>query len=543
MSLPEASLADGFAKAAEILKSRDRPYSSLRMLKRAFQANPSVSVARTGYWAGLHYGDTAFSQACLTYLENTPGPHHDGWLRDKPARLSGLPPSAENLQIWAARQPAANGYVSVEDRLCYVLHSSRPFVMNGYTSRSHGMASALMGQGLDVVSVTRPGFPLDTVEAEDGQTVARETEVDGLHYRCIPAPNRRQLPGPDYALQAADRLTEVFKEMRPAMVMAASNHITAIPAYVAARRLGLPFFYEVRGFWEVTRGSGDLNYVKSEDFRQQVAIETFVAGRADHVFTLTEAMCDELVRRGVRPDRISLAPNSCDPEEFAPVPRDPGLAAAYHIPAGVPVIGYIGAFMQYEGLDDLVRACAMLSAQGRDFRLLLVGAERENDGEPGPVTRAIREIAESAGIADKLVMPGRIPHEAVAAHYSLVDIAPFPRKPQAVSELVSPIKPLEAMSMEKAVVASSVRALTEIVTDGQTGVIFRKGDVDDLASVLDSLLSDPERRRRLGQAGRAWVMAERTWTITAGTVAAQMRRIAGERGRYPHDGGKPNRRG
>ena len=220
-------------------------------------------------------------------------------------------------------------------------------------------------------------------------------------------------------LAAADALEAELRRLRPEWVIAASNYMTALPALIAARRLGLPFLYEVRGFWEVTRQSREPGFERSADFRIQELLEAEVARRADHVFTLTGPMRDELVRRGVDPATITLLPNSCDPERFTPRARDAALAARLGIPASVPVIGYIGTFVQYEGLEDLVAACAMLRARGRDFRLMLIGNENASGTEKGPITAEIERIAAEAGLADRLIMPGRVPHEEVAAYYSL----------------------------------------------------------------------------------------------------------------------------
>jgi glycosyltransferase involved in cell wall biosynthesis len=293
--------------------------------------------------------------------------------------------------------------------------------------------------------------------------------------------------------------------------MAASNYLTAAPALVAARRLGLPFYYEVRGLWEITRASSEREFGDTPAFRVEKILETSVAARADRVFTLNEALREELVSRGIAGDRITLLPNSVDPAQFAPLPRDEALAARLGLPGGVPVIGYVGTFAEHEGLDDLARACGLLKQSGVEFRLLLVGNENASGEDRGPITMEIRRIAEAARFSGWLVMPGRVPHEQVAAYYSLIDIAPFPRKPLPVCEIVSPLKPLEALAMEKAVVASSVRALSEMIRDGETGLVFEKGSVESLAGKLRALIDAPELRAGLGRRGRAWVCSERTW--------------------------------
>ena len=152
-------------------------------------------------------------------------------------------------------------------------------------------------------------------------------------------------------------------------------------------------------------------------------------------------MRDELVRRGVDPGKVTLLPNSCDPARFTPRARDAVLADRLAIPASVPVIGYIGTFVQYEGLERPGRPPARCCGRGRDFRLMLIGNENVSTTDKGPITVEIERIAAESGLTDRLIMPGRVPHEEVEAYYSLIDIAPFPRKPQPVTEMVSPMKP------------------------------------------------------------------------------------------------------
>jgi glycosyltransferase involved in cell wall biosynthesis len=206
--------------------------------------------------------------------------------------------------------------------------------------------------------------------------------------------------------------------------------------------------------------------------------------------------------------------------------RDFALAKQLDIPANIPVIGYIGTFVDYEGLEDLASACSLLKRGGVEFRLLLVGNEDASGQGRGAITEQINVIANSGGFSDWLIMPGRVPHEEVESYYSLIDIAPFPRKPLPVCEMVSPIKPLEALAMEKAVVVSSVRALQEMVTHEKTGLVFEKGNVEGLTNALRRLLVDTELRKTLGKNGREWVLRERSWAATTKVVAAYVRALS-----------------
>lgn len=403
-------------------------------------------------------------------------------------------------------------------RLLYIVHHSRPYLTNGYASRSHGLATGMLRAGIDVVCLTRPGFPLDV--KKDLENVPTEDEIEGVTYLRDLAPIRS---GParsrTYILDAAAVVEDRIRKHRPQAVMVASNYVAAAPALIAARRTGVPIAYEVRGFWEVTEASRDPALQGSYSNLLKTRIESLIACLSDQVFTLSRSMAHELARRGVASEQIALLPNACNPEEFRPLPKDLRLAAKYNIPTATPVIGYIGSFVGYEGLDDLTVACAKLKAAGYQFRLLLVGASE------GPVHDQLVKIADDSGLRDWLILPGRVPHEDVSRFYSLIDIAPFPRKPLPVTELVTPIKPLEAMAMEKAVVMSSVGALADMIDDGITGLIFQKGDVNDLARCLARLFEEPALLAYLGHNARKFVQIERTWTGMGERVADWLKRI------------------
>lgn len=393
----------------------------------------------------------------------------------------------------------------IKGRLMYLLHHSLPYMSNGYATRGHGLAAGMKAAGLDIVCITRPGYPLD-IKRELMEAPPSDT-IDGVTYLRISEP---KWTGPgrsrSFIVDAADAIELQIREHRPQAIIAASNYIAALPALIAARRCGIPMAYEVRGFWEITKASRDPDVEKSMEHQLKVRIEAKLAAVADQVFTLSQTMKDELVRRKVPADKIQLLPNCCDPEVFRPRARDILLAKQHKLPEEVPVIGYIGSFVEYEGLDDLTRCCASLRKDGQEFRLVLVGASE------GAVYERIRTIAQKEGLGDWLIMPGRVSHDQVEAWYSLIDIAPFPRKSLPVTELVTPLKPLEAMAMQKAVVMSSVAAMAEMVQDEITGMVYHKGNMQALGVVLARLLNDAGLRCKLGKQASEFINAQRTWT-------------------------------
>jgi glycosyltransferase involved in cell wall biosynthesis len=436
----------------------------------------------------------------------------------------GLAHQLSLLDLIAPRAPLA--FTPVANRICYMLHNSLPYSSGGYATRSHGVASGLRAAGFDVQVMTRPGYPHDIVADLKDTAVPLTDEIDGIAYHRTLEPQRRTTKFIQYVPEAARVLEERFRALRPALVVSASNYVVALPALIACRRLGIPFVYEVRGFWEVTRGSREFNYSESAAYKLQSRFEAAVGAAADHIFTLTQPMREELIGRSVDPRKIDLLPNACDPEKFMPRQRDEALAASLGIPAGVPVIGYVGTFVDYEGLEDLARACGLLKQRGHTFRLLLVGNENTSGTETGPITQMIADAAAEAGFSDWLIMPGRVPHALVHSYYSLLDICPFPRKPWPVCEMVSPMKPLEALAMEKLVIVSSVRALVEMIADGRTGLVFAKGDITSLADTLERAMTSPQLRAELGKAGRIWVEQQRTWRALGEKAAGILARFA-----------------
>lgn len=404
-----------------------------------------------------------------------------------------------------SRQPNPNGFVWPK-RVMYCLHSSVPYNTNGYSTRSHGVVVGTRDVGWDVRPVTRPGYPWDSRVSIDKLPAdyRLENETEGIRYVALAGPNLNETGLDRYIVEAADVFHREAQRLCPEIIHSASNHITALSALIAARRLGVPFVYEVRGLWEITQASETPGWEQSERYRLAVKLETLVAREADRVLALTQELKVELVRRGVAPDRITVAPNCVDTDVFAPMPRDEKLARELGLATGVPTIGFAGSVVDYEGLDLLVEALVLVRERGVPFNLLVVGDGRVLDG--------VKARTKQLGIEDVCRFPGRVPFEAVTRYISCMDIMPCPRKPNEVTEMVSPLKPLESMAMSKAVLLSDVSPHRTLVEDGVRGLLFRKGDVADLADKLTTLLRDAELRQRLGRAARQWVTLNRTWT-------------------------------
>lgn len=404
-------------------------------------------------------------------------------------------------------------------RVLYHVDQSLPHHAAGYSTRTHGLVTGLRRRGWDVEVHARLGYPNDRYDHLGRPAVAPIAVVDGITYRFDPDRARGQVAlDPDRYLEASvASLIARATALRPAVLHAASNHVVGRAAAVAARRLGLPVIYEVRGLWHLTRASGEPAYAATEHFELCERLEARAAAAADHVFVITRAVGDRLAARGVASDKISVLPNAVDTARFVPRPRDPALALRWGL-GDHPVIGYLGGLKPYEGLDDLLEAVAMLRARrGPTFRVLIVG-----DGEARP---ALEARAAALGLGDLVVFTGAQPHDAIVDYYALVDVVAFPRKPLDVCELVSPLKPFEAMATGRAIVVSSVAALAEIVAPERTGLVHDKGDVADLAAQLERCLADLPWARALGERAAAWVRAERSWDGVTARIDARYREL------------------
>ncbi len=498
--------------AAERLEQLGRETSSLSILQHAAGIAPAdLMVNKSLFDLAFKMDEVRIAQVARNNLTT----HHE------PEKIKALKIASPQINLEIIDEISKNSTSerkkSAGNRVLYVLHNSRPFSNGGYATRGHGLAHGLRGLGMDVVCLTRPGFPIDMDAKLNGDQVPESEAIDGVPYFRDLLPLREKGHNTKtYAAEAANVIERRIRQLGIDCVLAASAYVSSLPALAAARRVGIPFIYEVRGLWEVTRYSGNPALEQSAIVKTERFLETCVARNADAVLTLTGGMRDELIRRMVSPEKITIIPNSCDPDQFQPLDPDLSRKASLSIPEDVPVIGYLGTFVQYEGLDDLARACGLLHRRGVDFRLLLVGSENPTLNERGPIASLVANIAAEEGISDKLIMPGRVPHDEIRSLYSIVDIAPFPRKPQPVTEMVSPMKPLEALAMEKAVVVSSVQALQEMVHHEQTGLVFEKGNVEALAESLYRLIQFRSLGTKLGKAGRQWVIQQRSWSHTSG---------------------------
>ncbi|PJJ17716.1 PEP-CTERM/exosortase A-associated glycosyltransferase [Janthinobacterium sp. 67] len=398
-------------------------------------------------------------------------------------------------------------------RILHILDHSLP-LHSGYTFRTLAILRQQRALGWHTTQLT---------SAKQGPSDGAQQLVDGWHfYRTAPdarwwarLPVLRQVA---VIIGLAMRLRQVARQAKPDILHAHSPALNVIAALNAGRALGIPVVYEVRAFWEDAAADHGSSRPGGLRYRLTRALETYALRRADAVTTICDGLRRELRARGVPAHKITVIPNAVDAGAFCvTAPDDRWLAHKLGL-HGHLVLGFIGSFYAYEGLALLLRAMPRLLAAQPALRLLLAGG--------GPQDAALRALAEQLGISHAVVFVGRVPHAQVAAYYQLVDICVYPRLPMRLTELVTPLKPLEAMAQGRLVVASDVGGHRELVEHGKTGMLFRAGDAEALAQTILALLLAPASWPALRDRARAFVETERSWQASVGRYAPVYARVA-----------------
>ncbi len=382
-------------------------------------------------------------------------------------------------------------------RVLHILDHSLP-LHSGYTFRTRAILKSQQAAGLEVRGITGQRHMADGPDIE---------EAEGLtFYRTA-----GQAEGPVGVRewkeigQLASAIEDAAENWRPDILHAHSPALCGHAGLRASRKLGIPLVYEIRAFWEdaaVGNGTGRSNSLK---YKMTRALENRVVAGADAVFTICNGLRDDLISRGFDGGKIGLSPNGVDLSLFGDPPqRDDALAKEIGLAEG-PVIGFIGSFYDYEGLDDLIAALPFLRQRQPGAQLLLVGG--------GPRDEALRKQAAASPCAGAIHFTGRVPHTEVERYYSLIDVLAYPRKHSRLTDLVTPLKPLEAMAQRRIVAASDVGGHRELIEDGVTGLLFPADNPEGAAEALASLLGRRESWDRMRSDAREHVATNHDWAL------------------------------
>ena len=383
--------------------------------------------------------------------------------------------------------PTASATLRFPERIAYVVSHSYPYSSNGYAVRTHEVAKALTQRGHDVVVFNRPGRPWDIEGFPADEVVASEQKIDGVRYIFLPTrttPDDKLRP----RLREAERvLMEAFEIFRPGMVLAVSNWENAEPAQNAARRFGCAFYYEQRGFWEMSRAGADTQDRELATRDRQNEVRIAKAARA--VFTLNAGMRNELVSSGVPAEKIHLVPNGVgQPGKLSRgVTRSTMGITAKHL------LGYIGSLSEYEGVEDILHLQAHLRGEGVDVDSMIVGSSAPKgliaSRRVDPQEQKLRDLARQLGLEAQVHFVPQVPWDQTGAYYSMCDAIILPRRRQRMTELVAPLKPYAAAAYSVPVFMTDMPPLDEIARDIHAS-LFKEGDIPALAQMVRAALTN-----------------------------------------------------
>jgi PEP-CTERM/exosortase A-associated glycosyltransferase len=383
-------------------------------------------------------------------------------------------------------------------RILHVLDHSLP-LHSGYAFRTVAILREQRALGWGTLQLTTPRHGSARGEVE-------EAEGWRFHRTAFDRKSGATAGGAVYLREmaaTARRIDALAREFRPDVLHAHSPVLNVLPALWVGRRRGIPVVYEVRALWEDAAVDHGVTREGSLRYRASRALETFALRRADRITTICDGLRHEIAARGIPESRITVVPNAVDTAAFRfGAPPDRALAESLGL-AGKTVVGFAGSFYGYEGLDLLIDALALLAPRHPDLRVLLVGG--------GMQEAALREQARARGVADRIVFSGRVPHRQVQRYYDLIDVLAYPRRRMRLTEIVTPLKPLEAMAQGRMVVASDVGGHRELIRDGETGVLFPAGNTQALADAIEVVLERRDDWPRFRERARRFVETERTW--------------------------------
>ncbi|HUC71344.1 MAG TPA: TIGR04063 family PEP-CTERM/XrtA system glycosyltransferase [Stellaceae bacterium] len=397
-------------------------------------------------------------------------------------------------------------------RILHILDHSLP-LQSGYVYRTLGIVGKQRALGWEPILLTSgkhyaPGPPRERI---DGWEFLRTAMPSGPGAR-LPWIRDLKIVG-----DLGRRLDQVIGEVRPDILHAHSPVLNALPAIRAGRRHGIPVVYEVRAFWEDGAASHGSHAEGGLRYRATRLVETQALRRADAVTTICEGLRAEIVARGIPAEKVTVIPNAVDRNAFrGPGTPDPALAARLGL-AGSDVLGFLGSFYSYEGLDLLLRALPLMRRRRPEIALLLVGG--------GPEEQALQALARDLNLGSSVVFTGRVPHSDIGRYYDLADILVFPRLSRRLTELVTPLKPLEAMAQERIVAASDVGGHRELIRDRETGYLFAPDDPGRLAAGILAALDDRVSWPRIRANAARYIDTERLWQHSVARYADVYARV------------------
>ena len=337
-------------------------------------------------------------------------------------------------------------------------------------------------------------------------------EVEGVEYQRTQASTSilSKIPFVNYLHHInylAKRIEQAVVANKPDVIQTHSPMFNALAAIKVGKKYNIPVTYEVRALWEDAAVDTGKTKEGSIKYRMIKAIEQSAFEKADAVSCICEGLRADLIKRGIPEKKLFVTPNAVDINNFQPLhQRDIELEQKFNL-SGKKVIAFIGTFFKYEGLHYAINAINEIAKIRGDIHLLLVGAGNELGN--------LKQQVKIQGLEEFVTFVGRVSFAEVSRYYSLADVMVFPRESIRLTELVTPLKPLESMAQYKPVIASDIGGHKELIQDGKTGFLFPADNPTALADKIIQVIDDQDLLTEISEQGLTYVCEERNWLNTA----------------------------
>ncbi len=391
-----------------------------------------------------------------------------------------------------------------EKKILHVLDHSVPY-RDGYATRAQQIIINQKAMGFVPIVATS-----DRHEPEHTENVE---EIDGTAYyrskKNSVFTNSSVLRDLITVKSLSRVLSKVVEKEKPDILHAHSPLLNGYAALRVARKYKLPVVYEIRALWEDAAVDQGKMIEKSPKYNMIRFLETKLAHKVDRVVVIAKQLKKEFIQRGIERKKIFVVPNGVNIDKFKiQEKKNQELMDIFNLKNKI-VLGFIGSFYYFEGLEFLVQAFSKINNE--NIVLMLVGS--------GERLAYVQQLAQELGINDRVILPGKVDHEDIEKYYSIMDLLVYPRLSRRITELVTPLKPLEAMAMGKCILASDVGGHKELI-DGH-GIFFKKEDSEDFVQTLQRIVCDDlQSCRQIAIDARQYVSTMRIWKKHVGVYRA-----------------------
>jgi glycosyltransferase involved in cell wall biosynthesis len=304
-----------------------------------------------------------------------------------------------------------------------------------------------------------------------------------------------------FPLRAMWRVWRLNRQWGVDVISASESFGGGLAGTMAKLLLGIPFVFQIQG-QSLSLPASNSTPIRRLLTRQVTRLAGLAANRVRCVSGEIMAAAEDA---GIAKDKLvylsyRLRLDVFDRERVADAASE--IRRGFGFSHDDVVIAYLGALLRDKGVYDALGALKLLAETDEHVRLMLVG--------DGPERAGLAEEAASAGLGERVTFAGYIPNDRVPGYLAASDIFLFPSRHEGAPRAVG-----EAMAMSLPVVASAVGGIPEVIKDGETGILLRTADADEIASVVGRLLGDPTLRTRLGSRARAEVEATVSFAVQA----------------------------